>query len=380
MKFSSPIHTLRRITAGGNYLPEIDGLRFIAIAMVVCIMHLGNYVKTPVLGSAPGQQAWLERLILEGGYGVSIFFIISGFILSYPFARHHFSDGQPIHLKAYFVRRFSRIEPPYIVSLIIYFLFRVWVLHYDSFAHLLPHFIASAFYVHNFAYQSASAINGVAWSLEVETQFYILMPLLSLFFLIRNKSWRYFIFILLIIIGTVYSYATKFTTPNFVKNSGYFLTGMLLTDLYIHRSGELNNKWIPVGAAILFIGILVIPSYSYTLYYCGLKLMITALFMYWVLTNPVLKKIMSCTWITIIGGMCYSIYLIHMGVIGLLSKHFAATRLSENNLLNATWHYGIALLLVLGASTLFYVLVERPTMQKDWYKHIFRKQAKAITA
>ena len=85
---------------------------------------------------------------MEGGYGVSIFFMISGFILSLPFAKAHFNKNpgkKNISLKRYYLRRLIRLEPPYIIALIIFFIGNVWVLHKYSFDELLPHFFCLSF-------------------------------------------------------------------------------------------------------------------------------------------------------------------------------------------------------------------------------------------
>jgi peptidoglycan/LPS O-acetylase OafA/YrhL len=56
--------------------------------------------------------------------------------------------------------------------------------------YVLPHLAASVGYMHYLIFQAPSAINSVAWSLEIEVQFYILAPLLSMVFAIRNGDLR----------------------------------------------------------------------------------------------------------------------------------------------------------------------------------------------
>ena len=85
---------------------------------------------------------------MEGGNGVAIFFMISGFILSLPFATLHFdktTDKKPLNLKRYYLRRLVRLEPPYLIALIIFFIGNVWVLHKFEFGELLPHFFCLRF-------------------------------------------------------------------------------------------------------------------------------------------------------------------------------------------------------------------------------------------
>src|SRR2546430_13501195 len=108
----------RRITTSGEVIPEIDGLRFIAIAAVI-LHHLGLFVST--------QRQADEGLLLLGQNGVELFFAISGFILAVPFAMHYLNAGKRVKLSRYFVRRFTRLEPPYLLSLLLLFAMRVWL-------------------------------------------------------------------------------------------------------------------------------------------------------------------------------------------------------------------------------------------------------------
>src|SRR6266513_382861 len=89
----------RRITTSGNFIPEIDGLRFIAISSVV-LDHIALYVTD--LSRHP------MGLFELGGRGVELFFVISGFILAVPFASQHLCGGPRLGLRKYFLRRITR--------------------------------------------------------------------------------------------------------------------------------------------------------------------------------------------------------------------------------------------------------------------------------
>ena len=84
MRFPS----FRRITTSGGYLAEVDGLRFVAIALVV-VYHIIGY-----LGTSP-PWAVFEWIRHYGRYGVHLFFAISGFILAVPFAASTWVSGVP---------------------------------------------------------------------------------------------------------------------------------------------------------------------------------------------------------------------------------------------------------------------------------------------
>jgi peptidoglycan/LPS O-acetylase OafA/YrhL len=105
---------LRRITTHGNWIPEIDGLRFVAIIATLLVHILG---ETYLHGGQTFPQQYRETVLIfidHGDRGVLLFFAISGFILAQPFLRQHLLHGQPVSIKGFFKRRLTRLEPPYI--------------------------------------------------------------------------------------------------------------------------------------------------------------------------------------------------------------------------------------------------------------------------
>ena len=139
-----------------------------------------------------------NRLIQNGYRGVDLFFVISGMIVALPFARHFLLGSKPVPLRKYYLRRLTRIEPPYIASLfLIIVLFRVY-------QHGLPtgytaHVLASFFYQHSLVFGEVSTVNPVAWSLEVEIQFYIVAPVVMQFYRIRRTRLRRALLIVIIL-------------------------------------------------------------------------------------------------------------------------------------------------------------------------------------
>ena len=99
---------LSRVTSTGEVIAEVDGLRFIAIAIVV-FHHLMS-IYLPAVGRveriwtstdwfAAGNQSWLVPLAYCGHFGVNLFFVISGFILALPFAKRAFNGLPDPNLK-----------------------------------------------------------------------------------------------------------------------------------------------------------------------------------------------------------------------------------------------------------------------------------------
>ena len=168
----------------------MDGLRFVAISMVI-LYHLNGYLmaKTAFYEHGSAAPDWLCRSALVGFHGVELFFVISGFILALPFAAHHLSGAPAVSLRKYYLRRLTRLEPPYFVTIFLLLPLGLWI-HPAPASAIIPHLAASLAYLHNLIYGDQSTVLGVAWSLEIEVQFYLLVPLLTLVFAIRSASLR----------------------------------------------------------------------------------------------------------------------------------------------------------------------------------------------
>jgi peptidoglycan/LPS O-acetylase OafA/YrhL len=187
-----------RATSSGAFIAEIDGLRFIAIVAVVAFHLGGRYFERPARPFwEPGGDiaGWV---VYTGFFGVQLFFVISGFVLALPFAQAQLAGGRPVELKKYFWRRITRLQPPYMISLVL-FLIVALINNYGKVAadigKYLEHLVAHAFYLHGAFYGPLDtpgyfALNHVTWSLEVEVQFYIIAPLLAMVYRVHDNAKR----------------------------------------------------------------------------------------------------------------------------------------------------------------------------------------------
>ncbi len=134
----------RRITTQERFIPQVDGLRFVAIGSVV-LFHLYNALSR---GAVPPPIELNTDLAKRG---VELFFAISGFILGVPFASRYLLSGPKINLKRYFLRRLTRLEPPYFISLLVCTAVQtVWA--HRPIGDVAPHLLASFAYLHNMIY------------------------------------------------------------------------------------------------------------------------------------------------------------------------------------------------------------------------------------
>ena len=228
---------LARITSSGRVIPEIDGLRFIAIGSVV-LYHLSAFLAAgftlPL--AIPAEHPWQSHIARHGHYGVQLFFVISGFILALPFASYHLKGAAPVELKRYYLRRVTRLEPPYFLTMVAFFCLLVWF-QGQSAANLSSHLAYSLLYLHGPAFGSQSVVNPIAWSLEIEVQFYLLVPFLTQLFAIRGKVLRRSVIAGL---GLLFMACQLWFIPDrggfsftIASHLQYFLVGFLLADVYL---------------------------------------------------------------------------------------------------------------------------------------------------
>jgi len=365
------LEKFRRITSSDNYLPEIDGLRFVAIFAVVVCDHLVKALNDRLYQNKLWNSSYISHVISEGGNGVSLFFMISGFILAIPFIKDNLYNEKPILLKQYYLRRLTRLEPPYLVALFIAYTSFVIIKGY-AYSDLLPNLMASAIYMHNLIFVSGSAFLGVAWSLEIEIQFYLLAPLLFTIFFIKNKIWRRSILLSVILFFIIYTWNKMWQLPAMLPYFlCYFLIGVLLADFYCSKHKTiLNNRVGQIIGVLLLVGFpFITPVSTFGIFF--LKIAILGSIFYLVLFNKYLKINFSNRLITIIGGMCYSIYLMHTMIISFFLTYLRPFSEKPNYFVLIIITI-LMIIMILTISALFYHFIEQPCMRKDWWKKLFK--------
>lgn len=376
MPFSSKYkltERLSRVTSSGNYIAELDGLRFMAIVPVL-IQHLSERVErySTVEWHSPMADNQVAFWASRGTIGVFIFFAISGFILGLPFAKHYLQANRAVKLPTYFWRRITRLEPPYIIWMCVFFVVLL-VKSGMAFSDLWPHLAASLFYVHNIVFEDYSIINPVAWSLEIEIQFYILAPLLAYLFF----RWPSALLRRCLLIGSIaailytQSYFGWQALPyklSLLWQLHYFLIGFLITDLFLTQWPNKAPVITPVLWDIAALIALVAMALSWSTELDKRFVFSIALLVFMVagFRGHYFTAFLRLPWVAIIGGMCYTIYLIHLPLLEGLSqitKHLHFTSFfSVNLLLQAI----LLLPIVLAVSAVAFVWIEKPCMDKNW--------------
>ena len=155
------------------YIPSLDGIRAISV-FIVFLSHAG-------LGH-----------IIPGGFGVTVFFLLSGFLIT-TLLRMEFSRHQRISLGDFYLRRVLRILPPLYVSMAL--AIALFLIGNGHAAIPFAGTLAQALQVSNYymIFASPGIIlpgTGVLWSLAIEEHFYLLFPLLYTWMCPRFSVYR----------------------------------------------------------------------------------------------------------------------------------------------------------------------------------------------
>lgn len=401
MKFSGLLNALTRVTSSGNYISEIDGLRFLAIAPVV-IHHLFERVFRHIQSSG-SLMSEIEinayHLLPSGRLGVELFFIISGMVISMPILKGYlFNDemNYKFNFRKYLIRRLTRLEPPYILVMIISLL-GVLALSsvgtefvtegtrsFDSEVPLLESFLSSLVYMHGLLYNTFPRLNPPAWSLEIEFQFYLVAPFIILFILrlIRtyNKKVNALIFSLIIFVISIKIIVYLLVTENFAKflvteYIQFFTAGFVMSIGFL--SGKFSGGFFRKYADYFFVFgmLLAIVSDSFRKEFDGfyylldnLFILIGLIFLFiGVLSGGIGRKFCSIKIVSVIGGMCYSIYLIHLIFLQVGVKVLAKVFSIEHLLADGIVVCLILIPLLLLISSIFFFFIEKPCMNPNWF-------------
>ncbi len=155
-------------------LAGLDGLRGLA-CLLVFFYHL-RWEARPLNGSRLELKLGsfdVEPLLSRCDIGVGIFFVLSGLLLSMPFWKAILSGTPSPRFGPYLWRRACRIIPAYYAVLVVVYLLRGGT--YTLYG--LLDFLLHATFLHNFADYAYLSVHPVLWTIGIEFQFYLLLPL-----------------------------------------------------------------------------------------------------------------------------------------------------------------------------------------------------------
>ena len=187
--FSKRVADSLEVNKSKNQIPVLDGAR--AIACLAVLFYHVNYLARAygIWRPLHGINNLVATLIYFGDSGVILFFLLSSFLLFLPYAKALLFDSPWPSLRRFYLRRIFRIIPGYYVALFLIALFFHPEFLHHSHWHDLWIFLTFRM---NFAF--SQLLNGPFWTLAIEFQFYLLLPLIAwLFSLIVRRGtvrWR----------------------------------------------------------------------------------------------------------------------------------------------------------------------------------------------
>ncbi len=347
-----------------RYFPVLTGVRAIA-AYMVYVRHFNPIPEEGAFG-------FLHDILYEFHIGVTIFFVLSGFLICF-----RYMDSiapSPRWIFTYIRNRIARIYPMYflltIATFLVVFIGYGYVLH----MHTLREFVLNITFLRGFF--DELKFTGVAqgWSLTVEETFYFLAPVIILLgrrhhIFFQTIFW-YMVGLLLVKIGSSLSYYGFFSTYRFMFSYTFFgrcfefYVGVYLAFVYkgIKKAPFLETLKYKtyIGIAIILLVAIVLASLKSTTndgimspIGIGLNNIVLpvgiALFFYGLLLeNSGIKKLLSTRLFELLGKSSYTFYLIHMGII----QHLLAAYISTNSL--------VVFILLNIVSIVLFLFVEEP--------------------
>ncbi|MFY0617375.1 acyltransferase family protein [Shimia sp.] len=334
------------------HIPSLDGLRAVAI-LIVFASHAG-----------------VSHLI-PGGFGVTLFFFLSGFLITELIQREIAATGQ-LNIRAFYLRRVLRLMPPLIVTLAVGYLLvtaglTTGTLNPTTFLSQLLFF----YNYHSLYSDLSNNVDGfsVFWSLSIEEHFYLLWP--ALFLLIHRRAkantlvamllllaliWRYFRVLLLN--STEWEIYISTDTRLDAILFGCYLAMLCHTGTAQRLFAEGWRMYIWLGAAIvalLFTFAFRDPMFRATLRYTVQGLALIPLFFYAVhhADHPLFRPL-NHAWVRRVGVWSYSLYLVHFMIIHALL---------HNGVMLGSWQMILfSALLALACAAAIHRFVERPLL------------------
>lgn len=348
----------------------VDALRGAACLWVLIHHLLGSYIVGPGLARLP------LRLLVKGAtvgwLGVNLFLVLSGFCLYYPLVRRTRPDAVRLDWKTFARRRAWRILPPYYAAMGVFYLFALRHSYFDK----VPlksdyqgwgNVLAHLFMLHNLHPSTIFAINGVFWSLALESQLYVVFPLLVALTAKRglkallsttlavSLSWEFAVF-LHFGLGRGWSETQAVWYHALPGRVFEFAAGMVAAALVASPRPQVGRYALRLGAALL------IPASFYALFvyragplldqmwgviFCCLILVLHEM------PHDYFQKHLVTRALTWLGTISYSLYLVH----NLVLQRVALPQ--HNDALLVLKSVGVVAVSI-GVAALFFWCFERP--------------------
>jgi peptidoglycan/LPS O-acetylase OafA/YrhL len=352
-------------------LPALTGLRFVA-ALWVVVFHMWRWEKW----DAP---AVVENLVAGGPIAVTLFFVLSGFILTWTYA-----DGEKLKVStgAFFAARLARVYPLHVLALVIAFPVVVAVARRDGgdVSAEMWRGLSALVLVQAWWPDLALAWNPPAWSISAEAFFYLSFPFIAPLVLRGSRPAAWAVGAGAFVASLLPSVLYLATDPDGLGTATHASHGFWLGALKYHPVARLPEFVMGVVAGRLFlsaprspraslygaaaggvvIGFVVAGALPYALTHNGLFAPLFALVIVGLASGEgLLTRLLSTRPLQRLGEASYALYLLHVPLLywasGVGERVTGGEKILERPLTAAFVLAGILL-----ASRLAYVLVEQP--------------------
>ena len=361
---------------------ELSGVRAIAAYMVYFHHFLPPFAFLP----------FLLPIIKEFHTGVTVFFVLSGFLICLKYYEKVSFDKY--FLFDYFKNRFARIYPIYFLAILLTFLFATLPAPDFPFLIKVRNFFLEATFLRGFFDEFKFLGVGQGWTLTVEETFYFLFPFMVFFIKKSRLSFVllgiYLIGFFLFTIGAAIEFHSFFYPERFIilytffGRAAEFIIGMFLALILLKRDTILPKNGIPWTTLIGIIGCLgglfimsryQSPEVAYGVFtWQGmflnniiLPIFIATLFFGLITEETIFRKVLGSRLFVLLGKASYAFYLFHIGPLRSLFID------------KITNHWALAFLLTILCSIAIYYFIEEPSRHKirnihfDALLQIFRR-------
>lgn len=362
---------MNRITSDQRvYFKNLDVLRFLAAYLIVllhCFFGWKAFFGHPAPISSPGIANKLELVVNNFSFGVDIFFLISGFLITFLLLSELETNGR-VDVTRFYIRRAFRIWPLYFLLVLV--------------APLLTYFFyeQSPSYLHQFLFAgnfgvisegTKSAATDHLWSICIEEHFYLFCPLLIAFIPVKRIPQALLGVICLCILFRAY---VSFTDQNYgmiiymhtLSRIDVLAMGSLFGYLFYYNKIKFDHA-LPARLMVylLFIALFLTVSYNEcgTLFTASLKKYFFVLFAaYWAgnfLFNPDARLAITKPGIFHYAGkVSYGIYMYNPVIIFLVLKWFKEYSIQNYFLFFSLVHVALAITVFVS-----YRFIELPFLQ-----------------
>jgi peptidoglycan/LPS O-acetylase OafA/YrhL len=323
-----------------RYVPSLDGLRAISILLVITV-HTTDPMWNP----------------LHGAVGVTIFFVISGYLITTLLIREEKRSGHA-RIKAFYIRRAFRILPLYYVTLLAYIVL-IGVMHLQAGAssvwQSLPWYLS---YQNDLA-PNAAGIFGQSWSLAIEEKYYLLWPLVFVVpALLRRR------------LGVAAALAALTALAALDHRTSYFaiytpillgcLIAVVMENPRLHRYARLLANTPVALALIAAAAVWDVTRENGSDVHIVFSLLVALLFPAVLIGPRWLSAVLGNPVMVYIGKRSYAVYLIHRIAKGVVDR---VVKPGSTSVPHELLHFALIVVLSLIAAEILYRLVEHPLIE-----------------